>query len=126
MVDIHLQQEKAINMLIDWNKWLAGLNFGAATGCIVVLENGVGPLVKVYLVLAIFCFAISLILSSLVFVSLPSIMQRLPLQNKNNPKHNIFDYKPFFSIPLRFMVSAQFIAFIIGILSLFTWVYLHK
>lgn len=126
MIDIHLQQEKAINMLIDWNKWLAGLNFGAATGCIVVLENGVGPLVKMYLVVAIFCFALSLILSSLVFISLPSIMQKLPLQNKHNPGHNIFDYQPFLSLPLRAIVSAQFIVFILGIISLFTWVYLHK
>ncbi|MBA3724304.1 MAG: hypothetical protein H0W89_05475 [Candidatus Levybacteria bacterium] len=125
MIDLHTQQEKAVNMLIDWNKWMAGLTFGAATGCIVVLENGVGPLVKMYLVIAIFCFALTLILSSLVFTLLPSIMQQLPLVSKTNPKHNIYDYKPFASIPLRHFITAQFLIFIAGTISLFIWVYLH-
>jgi hypothetical protein len=126
MLDLHTQQEKAVNILIDWNKWMAGLTFGAATGCIVVLENGVGPLVKMYLVIAILCFALTLVLTSLVFALLPSIMQRLPLKHKNNPDHSIYDYKPLASIPLRYIVAVQFMIFIVGIISLFIWVYLHK
>ncbi len=126
MADVHVQQEKAVNMLIDWNKWMAGLNFGAATGCIVVLENGVAGIVKSYLIGAIFCFSLSIMISSLVFILLPSIIQKLPIQGKENQKPSIYDYRPFASLPLRHIIVTQFYFFILGVIALFLWVFFHK
>ena len=126
MTDVHVQQEKAVNLLIDWNKWLAGLNFGAATGCIVVIEKGVEGIVKNYLIGAVFFFALSIIISSLIFTVLPSIMQQLPIQNKEKNKGSIYDYRPFASLSLKFIVSTQVLAFMLGVACLFLWVFLDK
>lgn len=35
-------QEKAIDSLRDWSKWLIGLSFSATTGCVIVLQQGLG------------------------------------------------------------------------------------
>src|SRR3954468_25053112 len=63
----NLEESKA---LIDWSKWLIGVNFSAATGCMLVLLNKekvefIGP----KLMFAIIFFALTVFIS-IVFTSL--------------------------------------------------------
>ncbi len=47
------RQEKAIDVLRDWSKWLIGVNVFSATGCVIVLERDVPVLLQPLLVGAI-------------------------------------------------------------------------
>lgn len=126
MQDLHTQQEKALEVVKDWSKWLAGLNFGSAAGCILMLQQGISVLVRVYLVSAVLFFSISLLISSLIFLLLPIVIQKLPLHTKSKGALSIYDYELFQSVTLRLLVGTQFGFFVVGIISLFTWVMLKK
>jgi len=55
---------KAIELLSEWSKWLIGINFGAATGCAIVLKTGVSETVSSILFIAVCFFLLSLITAS--------------------------------------------------------------
>lgn len=119
MTDIHAQQEKALELLKDWSKWAAGLNFGAATGCVIMLQQGVPASVRLFLMAAVVFFALSILVSSLIFALLPAIVQSLPINKKSV---SIYDYDLLPSISLRELVWAQLGFFGLGAICLLIWV----
>ena len=98
---------KAIGSLSDWSKWLIGVNFGAATGCVLVLRGGAAEAVRPMLLVAIVCFALSVLCSSL-FVFLLSV------QVEKISETNEVKYKPIGII--------QLLLFGAGVISLLAWV----
>jgi tellurite resistance protein TehA-like permease len=98
---------KAIASLSDWSKWLIGVNFGAATGCVLVLRGGAAEAVRPMLLLAIIFFALSVLCSSL-FVFLLSV------QVEKIGETNEVKYKPIGII--------QLLLFGAGVVSLLAWV----
>ena len=73
------RQQKALEALRDWSKWLIGINFGAATGCVVVLQGGVKGPPRPFLLLAIGAFAGSILCAAVLVRVLASAEERLPL-----------------------------------------------
>ncbi len=124
-MNIH-QQEKALEALKDWSKWIVSLNFGAATGCVIILQNGVSSLVRMYLITAVLFFFLSILIASFIFVLLPAIIQKLPIQTKSKQMISIFDYQFASFFNLRMLVSMQLLFFVIGVGCLFTWILLKK
>ncbi len=118
------QQEKAIDSLRDWNKWLIGLNFFSGTGCVLMLQQGVSPLLIPFLVGAIVLFALSAIVTALVLGILPALIQALPLRDESGALQSIYDCAVWSRLSLRQFVRLQFLLFVGGIICLLGWVLL--
>lgn len=105
----NLQNEnKVADALIDWSKWLIGINFFAVTGCTIVLENlkvnkieAVGP----YLFGAIISFATSILVSVVITYMLAIRPRAIKL-------------KPFHFI----LCTSQIIVFAVGLIFLVLWI----
>ncbi|MGN6435597.1 MAG: hypothetical protein ACTHMM_03655 [Agriterribacter sp.] len=67
---------KAVELLSDWSKWLIGINFGAATGCTVVLKTGVSEKVSPLLFAAILFFICSLVVATLLTLILTTALHK--------------------------------------------------
>jgi hypothetical protein len=53
-------------LLTDWSKWLISINFLSAVGCVVALKTGKPvPAIGMFFFIAILCFALSMLTSSL-------------------------------------------------------------
>ena len=118
-------QEKALDSIRDWSKWLIGLNFTSGGGCIAILQTGATAAMKFYLVGAVFFFGLSAAVSALILANLPMIMQRLPLQTKKGEKREIHDYWILFpGLSLQLLTILQLLLFVTGLAFLFTWMLL--
>lgn len=119
------QQEKAVDSLRDWCKWMIGLNLTMGTGCVLVLLRGVSATLKTYLVGAVLFFAFSIIAASLITAVLPSIVQRLPIYDDSAKKIcSIYTVRVAPSLTLKSLAGLQYALFVLGIISLFTWIVL--
>ncbi len=116
------QQEKAIDALRDWSKWLIGLDFTAGTGCIIVLQGGVGPGLKLLLVMAIVFFALSAVAAALLTGILAEIVQRCPLCDEAGSVQSIYRHYVWRDVSLGLFVKIQFVFFVLGIFHLLSWV----
>ena len=118
-------QEKALNSISDWSKWLIGLNFTSGAGCIAVLQQGVTASMKFYLVGAVFFFAFSAAVTAFVLANLPMIIQRLPLHTKKGEPRDIYDFWIFSpGLSLQLLTIIQLLLFITGLAFLFAWMLL--
>lgn len=115
-------QEKAIDSLRDWSKWLIGLNFSATTGCVIVLQQGVGPNLKPFLFIAILLFALSVLSAALVVGMLASLIQALPLRDESGSVCSIYDYRIWGWASLGILVRLQFVLFTLGVFFFLAWV----
>jgi len=118
------QQAKAVDTLGEWSKWLIGLNFAAGTGCMVILEAGVSALIKPYLVGAIFFLCLSILMSVFIFLSLPAIIQSLPIRHPSKNLMSIYEYKIANQISMKWLLAAQIGSLILGFAFLLLWVML--
>ncbi|TVR75874.1 MAG: hypothetical protein EA415_02480 [Sphaerobacteraceae bacterium] len=114
------RQQKAIDSLRDWSKWLIGLDFAAATGCVVVLQRD--AIESAFLTLAIAAFAFSVIASILVVRSLASLVEVLPWTDANNDLESVFHYRVLGSFLLGHLVYIQTGFFLAGVLFFLAWV----
>ncbi|MBX3252593.1 MAG: hypothetical protein KF862_00525 [Chitinophagaceae bacterium] len=101
---------KAIELLSDWSKWLIGINFGAATGCTVVLKTGVSEKVSPLLFAAILLFICSLVVATLLTLVLTTALHK----NSGISKMH------------QFLAWLQLVLFFIAIVFLLTWVWKLK
>ncbi len=115
-------QEKAIDAVRDWCKWLIGLNFSAATGCVIVIERGVGPVLQPFLFVAILLFVLSVLAAALVMGALAALLQRLPLHDKSGSLQNIFMHHIWRWVSVGLLVKLQFGFFAFGVLFFLIWV----
>jgi hypothetical protein len=119
------QQEKAVESLRDWCKWMIGLNLTMGAGCVLVLLRGVSATLKTSLVSAIIFFGVSMIIAALIIAVLPSIIQRLPLyENSERRPSNIYTAYVAPLLTLKILASLQYAFFVLGIIFLFTWIVL--
>jgi hypothetical protein len=114
------RQQSAIDALRDWSKWLIGLDFAAATGCVVVLQTDVAT--ELFLVLAISAFALSVVCSVLVVRALASLVETLPFQNEAGEVVSIYEYQVWGQLSLANLVALQMLFFVMGIALFLTWV----
>jgi hypothetical protein len=114
------RQQKAIDSLRDWSKWLIGLDFAAVTGCVVVLQRD--AIDSPFLTLAIAAFAFSVVASILVVRSLAYLIEVLPLTDANNELESIYQYRVFGSLLLGHLVYIQTGLFLAAVLFFLAWV----
>jgi hypothetical protein len=115
-------QEKAIDSLRDWSKWLIGLNFSAVTGCVIIVQQGVGPVLKPLLFGAILLFTVSVLSAALIVGMLASIVQTLPLRDDSGSVGSIYDYPVWARVSLRDLVQLQFVSFSLGVCFFLAWI----
>ena len=101
---------KAIELLSDWSKWLIGINFGAATGCAIVLKTGVSEAVGSILFIAV-CF----FLSSLITASFFNLLLAISL-NKRRPITGLH----------KLLAGLQLVLFLLALCFLVIWVWKLK
>lgn len=119
------QQEKAIDALRDWSKWLIGLDFIAGAGCIIVLQGGVGPGLRLLLVMAIVLFALSAVAAALITGILAAMVQRCPVHDEAGNVQSIYRHPVWRGVSLGLLVRIQFVLFALGILHVLGWVALR-
>lgn len=101
---------KAVELLSDWSKWLIGINFGAATGCTVVLKTGVSEKVSPLLFSAILFFICSLVIATLLTLILTTALHKNSGIGKTH----------------QFLAWLQLGLFLIAIVFLLCWVWKLK
>lgn len=117
------RQERAIEALRDWSKWLIGLNFAAATGCVIILQNasGVGP-VTPFLLAAIASFVLSVFSSTVLVRELARIVELLPLRDHGGEVTTVFEHKLAARLPLDILAKVQLAFLGVGVLFFIVWV----
>lgn len=103
-----VKKQKAVELLINWSKWLISINFLAATGCIIGLKAAGDAVEKtgVYFFLAILAFSLSVICSTR-FVFLMS--QRGLQKTDTTSKH-------------MWLAKLQWILFTLGLVCVLIWI----
>ena len=103
-----VKKQKAIELLINWSKWLISINFVAATGCIVALKNAGAAVDKVgvFFFLAILSFSLS-VLCATRFVFL---MAQLGLKETSTPKKYLW------------LAKLQWVLFALGLIAVLVWI----
>lgn len=122
MDEVH--QQRAIEALRDWSKWLIGLNFGTATGCIIVLQGGMKGPGKLFLIAAIISFALSVLCATFLGRLLAAAVEHLPLLDESGNIISISDYKLRRGLSVGSIARLQFALFFLGIVHLIAWVLL--
>ncbi len=104
-----VKKQKAVELLINWSKWLISINFLAATGCIIGLKTAAAPAVDktgIFFFLAILAFSVSVICSTR-FVFL---MAQIGLQKSDTTAKHIW------------LAKLQWILFTLGLLFVLVWI----
>lgn len=117
-------QLNTIDALRDWSKWLIGIDFTAATGCVVVLQGGVKGPPRPFLMLAIGAFALSVLCSALLVRVLAALTEHLPLRDASGATKSIYDYTICCGLSIRVLARLQLTLLILGGLFFLTWVVL--
>ncbi|SEO55720.1 hypothetical protein [Aquisalimonas asiatica] len=116
-------QKHAIDSLRDWSKWLIGVDFAAATGCVVVLQGGDPQgLARLFLVLAIAAFALSVLCAVILTRSLASVVERLPLTGAEGQPVSTSGYRIGAGVTIGGLASAQIVLMTLGGGLLIGWI----
>jgi len=117
-------QKHAIDSLRDWSKWLIGVDFAAATGCVIVLQGGdPAGIARLLLVLAITSFALSVLCAIVLTRVLASVVERLPLTGVDGRPVSIAAYRLSGGlITVGGLASAQIVLMALGGGLLIGWI----
>lgn len=117
-----VNQHKAVESLRDWSKWLIGINFAAATGCVVVLQGGVKGPPRPFLMLAIGAFALSVLSSAVLVRVLATLTEALPLRSETGELRSIYGYSAGLGLSVRGLARLQLGLLILGAVFFLLWV----
>ena len=117
-------QQRAVESLRDWSKWLIGIGLGAATGCVVVLQGGVKGPPRPFLLLAIASFTFAVITSIGLVRTLASLVEKLPLEDARGRSESIFNYPVKGNVSVRGLARMQLMLMILGAVCFLIWVLL--
>ncbi|MFV8833681.1 hypothetical protein [Aquisalimonas sp.] len=116
-------QKHAIDSLRDWSKWLIGVDFAAATGCVVVLQGGDPQgLARLLLILAITAFALSVLCAVILTRALASVVEQLPLTNPDGQPVSTSGYRLGGGVTVGGLASAQIVLMTLGGGLLVGWI----
>ncbi|MEX2598584.1 MAG: hypothetical protein WD533_02900 [Dehalococcoidia bacterium] len=117
------RQEKAIETLKDWSKWLLGLDFAAIVGCVVILDNAAGSFaVTPFLVAAIVFFAISIAFSVFLPRELARVAEVLPLRDPDGNFVSVFQHKVTTGLSIGAIARLQLLSLGAGAFFFLVWV----
>lgn len=121
------RQEKAVESLRDWCKWVIGLDFGAVVGCVFILENGGATVVITpFLILAIAFFAISIVCSVLLIRQLVHVAEILPLRDSSGNLTPVFQHKVAAGISIGDLTALQLVSLGVGGFFFMLWVIIRS
>ncbi|WP_355661782.1 hypothetical protein [Halomonas salifodinae] len=86
------RQKDAVESLQAWSQWVIGLGFAATTGCVLVLQGGAEGRARLFLILAITAFALSLLCALFLVRVLATLMERLPLESEDGRPRGLEDH----------------------------------
>lgn len=115
-------QQKALESVRDWSKWLVGVNLAAGAGCVAVLQTGVAGVPRVFLLMAVGFFAMALLVGTSLMAMLPGLMERLPVQDGAGRLVSVYHAGLWLGIRVRTLVSVQFSLFVLALLAFAAWV----
>ena len=106
------QQSEAIKLIGDWAKWIVAVETGAIAAIGIFGKGAQNRVSHVAYVGSVGCFALSIMLASMVLLSLPAAVQDI------DPHEKVWDrvcaIGPF-QPSLRIVVGGQFLLFVVGI-----------
>jgi hypothetical protein len=115
-------QRKAVELLSDWSKWLIGINFAAATGCVTILKVGVKKDLLPFLIVAIGAFVLSVFCSTLLVRVLATLVEQLPIQDEAGHK-SVSEYNIYRGLNVRTLAFLQLFLFMVGLVFFLIWVF---
>jgi len=116
-------QEKAIEAVRDWSKWLIGINFAAVVGCSVVLQSSSEKgTVTPFLIIAIASFAASVFCSILLVRELARVIEILPLRDSSGNLSSVLDHKIASGLTVGALASLQLASLGTGTIFFIIWV----
>lgn len=115
-------QEKALELVGEWSKWLVSVNVVAVAGCVAVLQGGVAGTSRTFLLLAIGTFTLSLLVAALLLGLLPALSERLPVRIRGEQQTTIYDGRLWKSVTVRGLAIVQFVLFLLAAASFLGWV----
>lgn len=118
------RQEKAIDALRDWSKWLISLNTISFGGCAFMVAQGASSVIKPFLVFAIILFALAIVTAAIMLGALVSVVQGLPLQTETGKASSIFDHIVWRRTSLGQLVKLQVGLFGAGLVLVLIWIIL--
>ncbi|MFW6195441.1 MAG: hypothetical protein ACOC5M_02855 [Chloroflexota bacterium] len=121
------QQEKSIEAIRDWSKWLIGLSFGAAAGCVAVLEvsDRTGPATP-FLVAAIVFFALSVLASAILIRETARVLEMLPARDQSGELTTVFEHRVTGGLSIGALARLQLILLGVAALLFVIWVILRS
>lgn len=117
-------QHKAIESLRNWSQWLIGIDFAAATGCVVVLQGGVKGPPRPFLMLAIGAFALSVLCSTLLVLVLARLVEEVPLRSEAGQLQSIYEYATGLGVTVKTLARLQLAMLCLGGVFFIIWVIL--
>lgn len=115
-------QQKALESVRDWSKWLVGVNLAAGAGCVAVLQTGVGGVPRIFLLAAIGFFGLALLVGAGLMALLPSLMEQLPVQNSAGRLVSVYEGALWRGMRVRTLVLVQFSLFVLALIAFAGWV----
>jgi hypothetical protein len=119
----HSGQERAIQSLRDWCKWLIGLDFGVGAGCVAIfVQSPSSVAVTPFLVAAIAFFVISLGCSVLLLRELAYLTEHLPFLDENGELTTIFGEPGEAGFSIGALATSQLLLSATAVALFFAWV----
>ena len=116
------RQKDAVDAMKEWSKWLIGLDFLAASGCVIILQGGVTGLARPLLMLAIAAFALSVLCAVVLVRMLVGVAERLPLLDADGQLRSIDNEPVLVGLTVGHLAHAQMILFGLGGIFFVGWV----
>lgn len=117
-------QKDAVEAMTEWSRWLLGIDFLAATGCVIILQGGVSGLSRPFLILAICAFALSVLCAMLLGRLLVSVVERLPLLDTNGTARSIHDEPVLGRLSVGHLAHCQMLLLALGGVFFVAWIVL--
>ena len=109
------KQFEALKALADWSKWLISLESALIVARIALAKDI--PISDIAVV-ALFCFALSILAAAWLLGAVPGAMERIPIRDKEKP--NIYAYRQFrdlaIGIPIWVFALSEHLFFAVGLI----------
>lgn len=117
-------QKNAIDALHDWSKWVIGIALTAGVGCVIVFRDADEGLPRIFLILAIGAFSLSVLSAVFLRHALALTVERLPLAGSEGEQKSVYDHILGGGISIGYLARAQLITMVLGALFLMAWLIL--
>lgn len=116
------RQKDAVESLQAWSQWVIGLGFAATTGCVLVLQGGAEGRARLFLILAIIAFCLSLLCATVLVRILATLLERLPLEGEDGRPRRLEEHPLGRGLTIARLARAQLVLLVLGGGCFLAWV----